>query len=304
MVDLTGSRTRTADEIVTFDNWIDGAWSTPGAGAYLDSVDPTTGAIWARVPRSDASDVERAVSAADRAFTSGPWSTMRPTERGKLLWKMGDRLVERADELAAIETRDNGKRTRDILPGLQTWLADSFWYYGGLADKVHGEVLPVDVDGIFNYTRREPFGVVGAITAWNSPLLIAIWKMAPALAAGNTMVVKPSEHASASTLALAEVFADLLPPGVLNVVSGNGSECGEPLVAHPSVRLVSFTGSVTGGRRVAEVAARTITPTIMELGGASHPRSCSPTPTSTTPRTVWRWACSRRPVKAASPVPG
>ena len=252
-----------------FDNWIDGAWTPPADGGRLDAVDPTSGAVWARISDSTATDVDRAVTAARTAFTDGPWASMRAAERGKLLWRLGDRLVERAEDLAALETRDNGKRTADILPGLRTWLADSFWYYGGLADKVAGEVLPVDVPGIFNYTRREPYGVVGAITAWNSPLLIAIWKIAPALAAGNTVVIKPSEHASVSTLALAEVFADLLPPGVLNVVTGLGDRCGEPLVDHEDVRLVSFTGSVAGGRAVAAVAARTITPTVMELGGKS-----------------------------------
>ncbi len=256
-------------ELTTYDNWIDGGWTRPTGGAHLDSVDPTTGEAWARVPDSTATDVDRAVAAARAAFRDGPWAAMRPSERGKLIWRLGDRLVERAEHLAALETRDNGKRTADILPGLQTWLADSFWYYAGLADKVTGQVLPVDVEGIFNYTRREPYGVVGCITAWNSPLLIAIWKLAPALAAGNTVVVKPSEHASVSTLALAEAFADLLPPGVLNVVCGLGDRCGEPLVDHPDVRLVSFTGSVAGGRRVAEVAARSITPCVMELGGKS-----------------------------------
>ncbi len=256
-------------ELTVYGNWIDGEWVAPVEGGYLDSVDPTSGEPWARVPNSTSADVELAVAAAKAAFTDGPWAAMRATERGKLLWRMGDRLVDQAERLATIETRDNGKRTVDILPGLQTWLADSFWYYAGLADKVAGQVLPVDVDDIFNYTRREPYGVVGCITAWNSPLLIAIWKLAPALAAGNTVVMKPSEHAAASTLVLAETFADLLPPGVLNVVAGLGDRCGEPLVDHPDVRLVSFTGSVAGGRSVAEVAARTITPTVMELGGKS-----------------------------------
>ena len=252
-----------------YGNWIDNQWAAPSEGTFIDSIDPTTGEVWAQIASSTAVDVDAAVRAARTAFTSGSWASMRAAERGRLLCRLGERLTERAHDLATLETRDNGKRTVDILPGLQTWLADSFWYYGGLADKVAGDVLPVDVPGIFNYTRREPFGVVGCITAWNSPLLIATWKIAPALAAGNTVVVKPSEHASVSTLALAEVFADLLPPGVLNVVTGFGDRCGEPLVDHEDVRLVSFTGSVPGGRKVAEVASRTVTPTVMELGGKS-----------------------------------
>ena len=245
-------------------------WHNPSSGDWFDSYNPTIGEVWAQMPRCNESDVDVAVRAAHEAFTNGPWGKMNPSERGRILHKLGDALVANAEMLADIETTDNGKRTVDILPGLKTWLADSFYYYAGLADKIEGSVIPVDAPNILNYTRYEPFGPVACITAWNSPLLVAIWKIAPALAAGNTVVIKPSEHASASAFALMEAFADVgLPPGVLNVVSGFGAETGAPLVNHPLIRLVSFTGGVPGGSAVAMGAARQVKPVIMELGGKS-----------------------------------
>jgi acyl-CoA reductase-like NAD-dependent aldehyde dehydrogenase len=254
----------------TFQYFANGRWHDPAGGLWLDSHNPTTGQAWARIPRCGAPDVDLAVGAAHRCFTEGPWSRTRASERGRILRRMGDVLVRHSVLLADIETTDNGKRTCDIEPGLRTWLADSFYYYAGLADKVEGAVIPVDLPDMLNYTRSEPFGVCACITAWNSPLLIAIWKLAPALAAGNTVVLKPSEHASASTLALMEVLQEAdLPPGLLNVVTGLGLEAGEPLVLDPRVRLVSFTGGLPGGRRVAELAAQQVKPVILELGGKS-----------------------------------
>ncbi len=254
----------------TFQYFADGTWHDPASGQWFDSDNPTTGQPWARIPRCDARDVGVAVAAAQRCFSQGPWSRMNATDRGRLLRRMGDVVTRHAERLGKIETTDNGKRRCDIEPALQGWLTDSFYYYSGLADKIEGSVVPVDAPGLFNYTRHEPFGVCGCITAWNSPLVIAIWKMAPALAAGNTLVIKPSEHASASTLALMEVLAEAdLPPGLLNVVTGFGDEAGAALVDHPDVRLLSFTGGLAGGRRVAEAAARQVKPLILELGGKS-----------------------------------
>ena len=239
-------------------------------GEYFDSYNPTTGEAWAKIPHCNAQDVDRAVQAAHEAFTNGPWGKMNATERGRILHRMGDAVVANADKLGDIETTDNGKRTVDITPGLKTWLVDSFYYYAGLADKIEGSLIPVDTPNILNYTKYEPFGPVACITAWNSPLLIAIWKIAPALAAGNTIVLKPSEFASASTLALMEVFEEAdLPPGLLNVVTGFGAETGAPLVNHDHIRLVSFTGGVGGGSHVAATAAQQVKPVIMELGGKS-----------------------------------
>jgi aldehyde dehydrogenase (NAD+) len=254
----------------TFRYFADGVWRDPTSGQWFDSDNPATGMPWARIPRCNATDVNLAVEAAHRCFTAGAWSRMNAAERGRLLRRMGDVVVRHADRLGEVETTDNGKRTCDIAPALKGWLSDSFYYYSGLADKIEGAVIPIDAPGLFNYTRHEPYGVCGCITAWNSPLVIAIWKMAPALAAGNTLVMKPSEHASASTLALMEVLAEAdLPPGLINVVTGFGDEAGAALVDHSLVRLLSFTGGLTGGRRVAEAAARQVKPLILELGGKS-----------------------------------
>jgi aldehyde dehydrogenase (NAD+) len=253
-----------------FQYFAGGAWHDPRSGAWFDSDNPTLGTPWARIPRCDAEDVDVAVQAAHRCFTEGAWPRMNAAARGRLLRRMGDAVVRHAERLGGIETMDNGKRSCDITPPLKSWLADSFYYYAGLADKIEGAVIPVDAPDLLNYTRHEPYGVCACITAWNSPLLIAIWKLAPALAAGNTVVLKPSEHASASTLALMEVLAEAdLPRGLINVVTGFGDEAGAALVDHPRVRLVSFTGGITGGRRAAELAARQVKPVILELGGKS-----------------------------------
>jgi aldehyde dehydrogenase (NAD+) len=254
----------------TYQYFCDGQWRDPSSGLWFESDNPTRGAPWARIPRCNAEDVEAAVQAAHRCFSTGAWSRTNAAGRGRLLRRMGDVVVRHAEQLGAIETTDNGKRRSDIVEPLKTWLADSFYYYAGLADKVEGAVIPVDAPDLLNYTRREPYGVCACITAWNSPLLIAIWKMAPALAAGNTLVLKPSEHASASTLALMEVLAEAdLPPGLVNVVTGFGPEAGAALVDHPLVRLLSFTGGFTGGSHVAAAAGRQAKPVIMELGGKS-----------------------------------
>ncbi len=254
----------------TFDFYANGQWHKPFSGEYLDSIDPTTGEVWARIPKCNTEDVDKAVQAAHQAFEHGPWGRMLPSERGRALRRLGDVLIENAEILGEIETRDNGKKTKDITPGLKSWLADSFYYYAGLADKIEGSVIPVDAPGILNYTRYEPFGAVACITAWNSPLLIAIWKIAAALAAGNTVVIKPSEYASASTLALMQAFEQAdLAPGVLNVVTGLGAQTGADLVNHDLIRLVSFTGGIGGGAATAVTAAQKIKPVIMELGGKS-----------------------------------
>jgi (Z)-2-((N-methylformamido)methylene)-5-hydroxybutyrolactone dehydrogenase len=249
--------------------YIGGTWREPHSGAWLESFDPSTGAPWALVPRCDATDAAAAAEAAHTAFASGAWPGLKPTARGALLRRLGDLCVENAAALSAIEVRDCGKRTAESLPQLR-YLAEYFYYFGGLADKIEGAVIPVDRAHMFNYTRWEPYGVVAAITPWNSPLMLAAWKLAPALAAGNTVVLKPSEHASASTLELMHLIERAgFPPGVVNVVTGLGQEVGEALVTHPRVARISFTGSEVAGKRIAELATRDLKRVSLELGGKS-----------------------------------
>jgi aldehyde dehydrogenase (NAD+) len=253
----------------SYQNFVGGKWCDPVSDEWFESFDPYAGQPWALIPRCNSADAERAVEAARNAFTSGDWPKLAPTQRGALLRKLGDIVAERVEELAEIEVRDNGKRLVEVLPQFR-YLPRYYHYYAGLADKVEGSVIPLDVPEMFNYTRYEPLGVVVAITPWNSPLMIAAWKLAPALAAGNTVVLKPSEHASASTLEFARLIESAeLPPGVVNVITGIGSEVGEALVTHPMVRKITFTGSDVAGQRIATLAAADIKLVTLELGGKS-----------------------------------
>ncbi len=253
----------------SFSMHVDGAAHAPRGDDWFETEDPFLGEAWARVARGNAEDVDAAVTAAHVAFTSGPWSEMTATQRGALLHRLGDVISEHASELAEIEVRDNGKLWAEMF-GQLTYLPQWFHYYGGLADKLGGSVLPLDKKGFFAYTRKEPVGVTAIITPWNSPLLLLAWKLAPALAAGCTVVIKPSEFTSASTLALVPLLEEAgLPPGVVNVVTGFGAEVGSPLVEHPLVRKISFTGSDTTGRLVNAQAASHLKHVSLELGGKS-----------------------------------
>jgi len=248
---------------------ISGQALDPQGGAWFETQNPYTGEAWAEIPRGNAQDVDRAVRAAHAALTEGPWADMTATQRGLLLHRLGDLIARDARKLAETEVRDNGKLLAEML-GQLNYIPQWYYYYGGLADKIQGAVLPLDKKGYFSFTRNEPIGVVAAITPWNSPLLLASWKIAPALAAGCTVVIKPSEFTSASTLEFAELFEEAgFPPGVFNVVTGFGNEVGSPLVEHPLVRKISFTGSDATGRRINEQAAREFKHTAMELGGKS-----------------------------------
>ena len=256
----------------TFRYFADNQWHEPASGSYFDSENPASGETWARVPDCNIDDVNLAVAAAKAAFHDGPWGRMQPAERGRLMRRIGDVISRHADRLGEIETRDNGKLPRNITPSLKpgAWQVDSFHYYAGMCDKFEGRLIPAEAPNIHNYLKWEPFGVCGLILPWNSPLGTLIWKLAPCLAAGNTVVMKPSEQSSCSTLELMEVLLEAdLPPGVLNVVTGFGPATGEPLINHPDVRLVSFTGGTEGGRAAAAIAARSVKPIIMELGGKS-----------------------------------
>ena len=256
----------------TFQYFVDNGWREPASGNYFDSENPTTGEVWAQVPDCNTEDVARAVAAAGAAFYEGPWGRMQAAERGRMLRRIGDAISRHASRLGEIETRDNGKLPGQITPGLEAggWLVDSWHYYAGMCDKFEGRVIPAEAPDIHNYTKWEPFGVCGLILPWNSPLGTLIWKLAPCLAAGNTVVMKPSEQSSCSTLELMDVLLEAdLPPGVINVVTGFGASAGEPLIEHPEVRMVSFTGGTGGGRAVASIAARQTRPVVMELGGKS-----------------------------------
>ena len=259
-------------DVKTYGYFVDNGWHAPADGGYFESENPATGEVWARVPDCRAADIERAVAAAGRAFYDGPWGRMLPAERGRYLRRIGDVISANAERLGQVETRDNGKLPHHITPGLLVggWSVDSWHYYAGMCDKFEGRVIPAEAPDILNYMKWEAFGVVAQILPWNSPLGTLIWKLAPCLAAGNTVVLKPSEQASCSTLELMEVLLEAdLPAGVVNVVTGFGDTTGEPLVDHPDVRMVSFTGGTAGGRAVAAIAARKVKPVVMELGGKS-----------------------------------
>ena len=252
-----------------YQSHIDGNGVPPSSGEWFESEDPYTGKPWALVGRGSADDVERAVLTADRAFRDVAWRGMSPSERGRVLWRIGDAILENAPRLAEIERRDNGKLASEVTTQVR-YMADYFRYYAGLADKVESAVLPTDKKGVFSYTKYYPKGVVAIITPWNSPLTLTSWKLAPALAAGCTAVVKPSEYTSASMLECAALLpAAGLPNGVVNVVTGLGAEVGEALVSHPKVAHVGFTGGEAAGRRVYELAARGLKTVKLELGGKS-----------------------------------
>ena len=258
--------------IQTYQFFVNNAWHDPADGGYIDSENPANGQVWARVPDCRGRDLDLAVSAARAAFEDGPWGRMHPAARGRHLRRMGDVISRHADHLGAVETRDNGKLPSMITPGLRegAWLVDSFHYYAGMCDKFEGHLIPAEAPDIHNYVKWVPFGVVAQILPWNSPLGTLFWKLAPCLAAGNTVVIKPSERSSCSTLALMEVLREAdLPPGVLNVVTGYGATTAQPLIDHPDVRMVSFTGGTAGGRAAALAAAQGVKPVVMELGGKS-----------------------------------
>jgi (Z)-2-((N-methylformamido)methylene)-5-hydroxybutyrolactone dehydrogenase len=248
---------------------VGGKWQASASGEYFETDNPFTGQTWALIPRCGQADADKAVAAAKAAFDKGAWPATTATQRGHLLRKLADLLLEHAEPLAQTEVRDNGKLIAEML-GQTRYLPQWFYYFAGLADKVEGAVLPSDKAGIFNFTRWEPLGVVVAIVPWNSPLLLLAWKLAPALAAGNTVVIKPSEFTSASTLEFGKLVEKAgFPPGVVNIVTGYGNEIGEPLVNHPDVAKIAFTGGEMSGQRVYEAAARGLKRVTLELGGKS-----------------------------------
>jgi aldehyde dehydrogenase (NAD+) len=249
--------------------FIDGKWVDADDGRTFESVNPANGRAWAVFPAATAGDTDRAVQAARRAFSEGPWAKLTPTERGKLLRRLAQLMPAASEALGRTETIDTGKLFKET-----RWqanrLAESYEYYAGLADKVHGETLPIDKPDVFVCTVREPLGVIAAVVPWNSQLSLTAVKMGPALAAGNTIVIKASEHASAAILDFAKlVEAAGFPPGVVNVLTGFGEPCGRVLTSHPLVARVSFTGGLAAARQVVHNSAENLAQVSLELGGKS-----------------------------------
>ena len=258
-----------ATEVTTYKMFIGGQWVDAASGKSFDSMNPYTGSSWARIPDGQEEDVDRAVQAARKAMDSPEWKGMPPMRRGHLIRRLAELLGENADHLGQVETRDNGKLIREMV-GQARALPSYYHYYAGLSDKILGETIPLENTAVFNYTLREPVGVVGIITPWNSPLLILSFSLAAALATGNTVVVKPSEHTSASTLEFARVVEEAgFPPGVFNVVTGFGKTAGGALVSHPGINKLVFTGGAETGKAIARLAAGNLTPVLLELGGKS-----------------------------------
>jgi acyl-CoA reductase-like NAD-dependent aldehyde dehydrogenase len=255
---------RRAYQMFINDEWLDSS-----SGRVLASVNPATGEVWAEVPEGNAEDIDRAVAAARKAFEDGPWRKMVPIERGKRLRRLGELIAESAAELARLESMDNGKAIRETLGVELAAIPNWYHYFGGLADKVQGETVPLGPD-FLNYTVREPVGVVGAITPWNSPLLMYAMKLGPALAAGNTVVVKPAEQTPVTALELAKLIQRAeIPPGVVNVVPGYGESAGAALVRHPGVDKIAFTGETTTGQLICREMTGNLKRLTCELGGKS-----------------------------------
>jgi aldehyde dehydrogenase (NAD+) len=251
-----------------YDAFINGAWVKPSSNQWFDTTYPYTGEVWAKVAHCGAEEVNASVNAAKRAFES-EWSQIRPSQRGRMLMKLADLVEENAAHLAEMETRDSGKVYKDSLMQVGG-TAEYFRYYGGLADKIEGAVIPVNNANMLTYTRYEPFGVVAIITPWNVPLALMSAKLAPALAAGNVAVIKPSSFTSVSTLEFMPLLEQAgFPAGVVNVVTGSGNDVGTPLVAHADVPRIAFTGSEMAGQKINEAAAKDFKSVMLELGGKS-----------------------------------
>lgn len=251
--------------------FIDGKWRDAASGKTFDTVNPATAEIITQIAAAEPGDVDAAVVAARQAFddSQGEWRKMSAADRGKLLWKMAELIEKHIDELARLETIDNGKPIFESRYVDMPMIVEVFQYYAGWASKIHGETLP-SKGNYFNYTLREPLGVVAAITPWNFPLLLASWKIAPALAAGNTVVHKPASLTTLSALKLAAIAEEAgVPAGVLNVITGRGALVGDALVEHPGVDKIAFTGSTEVGREVMRKAAGTVKKVSLELGGKS-----------------------------------
>jgi acyl-CoA reductase-like NAD-dependent aldehyde dehydrogenase len=253
----------------TYKMFVNGEWIESEKRVTFESINPSTGKPWALIPEASASDVNKAVEAAYNAFSEGEWSKITPTQRGKYLRKLGDLLANKSEELGKIESIDTGKLLKETRWQAK-YIAEYFHYYAGLADKIEGATLPIDKPDMYAFNVREPLGVVAAIVPWNSQLFLVAVKIGPALAAGNTVVLKASEHASAAMLEFGKVIEEAgFPPGVVNIISGHGDPCGKTLTSHPLVHRISFTGGPSTARHVIRNSAENFAEVSLELGGKS-----------------------------------
>src|SRR6476660_5117912 len=249
----------------TLQNFIGGEAVDPASGATIPVVNPATGEEIAQAPDSSAEDVDRAVRAARGAFEG--WATTTPGERARALLRLADAIEEHGDELAELEARNAGKPIEAVKSDEIPVMADNLRFFAGAARTLEGRAAGEYMEGYTSYVRREPVGVIGQVTPWNYPLMMAIWKFGPAIATGNTVVLKPAETTPMTTLRLAELAAEILPKGVLNVVVGPGEPTGEALISHPDVDMLGLTGSVDTGKHIARTAADTLKRVHLELGG-------------------------------------
>jgi len=255
-------------DVKTYQLFINGEWNDSSSDKTFSVYDPSTEEVIAQVPDANAKDVDRAVAAAKAAFEDGPWATTTPQERGRVLFRLAEKIRQNSGMLAELECRNTGKPIVEAEYDIAD-VATCFEYYGGLATKILGYVNPVP-DNAVSLTLKEPVGVAGQIIPWNYPLLMAAWKLAPALAAGCTCVLKPAEQTPLTALEMANWFSEVgLPPGVVNVITGFGETCGAPLVKHPDVNKIAFTGSAEVGKIIVRQAAETVKRVTLELGGKS-----------------------------------
>jgi len=259
----SGSKIEVKD---TYDNFIGGQWVAPKKGEYFENYAPITGEAFTRIARGTAEDIDAALDAAHAAAPA--WGKTSPAERANILNRIADRIEANLEDLAVIETWDNGKAVRETLNAELPLAVDHFRYFAGAIRGQEGSISEIDSQ-TYAYHYQEPLGVVGQIIPWNFPILMATWKLAPALAAGNAVVLKPAEQTPWSILKLAEIIGDLLPPGVLNIVNGFGVEAGKPLASSPRIRKIAFTGETTTGRLIMQYAAENLIPVTLELGGKS-----------------------------------
>src|SRR5437764_6265974 len=255
-------------DVKTYQMYINGEWVASKSAKTFPVYDPSTEEVIAQVPDGDAGDVNRAVAAAKAAFEEGPWGTPTAQERGRVLFRLAEKIRQNSAALAELECRNTGKPIVEAEFDISD-VATCFEYYGGLATKILGYVNPVP-DNAVSLTLKEPIGVAGQIIPWNYPLLMAAWKLAPALAAGCTCVLKPAEQTPLTALEMAKWFSEIgLPPGVVNIITGFGETCGAPLVRHPDVNKIAFTGSAEVGKIIVKQAADTVKRVTLELGGKS-----------------------------------